>query len=588
MILVDIDGVTMTRPERDLLRDVSLTLSTGDRVGIVGINGTGKSTLLRILAGTEEPESGTVRRGNGVSIAVLDQTSVLPPGTVLEALGHGWEAEAILDRLGMGAKLEAQTSELSGGEARRVALAAVLMADADLLILDEPTNHLDIGAIRWLEARLAAHRGGLLIVAHDRHLLDQVVTRVVELDRGRAYIHEGGYDTYLEGRALREAMDAKAEQVRKSLAKRELAWLRRGAPARTSKSKAHISRARAVVDYEAPAAARDGELNLHIDVPRLGDKVIELTGIGHRHDEHWLFRGVDLLIGPRERLGIVGLNGSGKSTLLNILGGRLDPAEGTLERGPTVKLGYHDQVGARLDPEQRVREAVTDGKRDISWQDQRLMERFWFDDDAQWAPIRLLSGGEQRRLQLILVLTANPNVLLLDEPTNDLDLDTLRALEDFLEDWPGALILVSHDRAFLERTVDDVLVMDGQGRAGRYPGGYAAWESEQHLRGTSRRAESASDQVAKAASAVSTRAAASRPKDQAKRSSSTIGHELRQVDKTMAKLQRQVDELNQQLVEAGDDHQRLGQLGSELSTRQAELDATEERWLELSEELESR
>ncbi|MCP3992916.1 MAG: ABC-F family ATP-binding cassette domain-containing protein [Actinomycetia bacterium] len=588
MILVDIDGVTMTRPERDLLRDVSLTLSTGDRVGIVGINGTGKSTLLRILAGTEEPESGTVRRGNGVSIAVLDQTSVLPPGTVLEALGHGWEAEAILDRLGMGAKLEAQTSELSGGEARRVALAAVLMADADLLILDEPTNHLDIGAIRWLEARLAAHRGGLLIVAHDRHLLDQVVTRVVELDRGRAYIHEGGYDTYLEGRALREAMDAKAEQVRKSLAKRELAWLRRGAPARTSKSKAHIARARAVVDYEAPAAARDGELNLHIDVPRLGDKVIELTGIGHRHDEHWLFRGIDLLIGPRERLGIVGLNGSGKSTLLNILGGRLDPAEGTLERGPTVKLGYHDQVGARLDPEQRVREAVTDGKRDISWQDQRLMERFWFDDDAQWAPIRLLSGGEQRRLQLILVLTANPNVLLLDEPTNDLDLDTLRALEDFLEDWPGALILVSHDRAFLERTVDDVLVMDGQGRAGRYPGGYAAWESEQHLRGTSRRAESASDQVAKAASAVSTRAAASRPKDQAKRSSSTIGHELRQVDKAMAKLQHQVDELNQQLVEAGDDHQRLGQLGSALSTRQAELDATEERWLELSEELESR
>jgi ATP-binding cassette subfamily F protein uup len=599
VILVDVDGVTMTRPERDLLRDVSLTLSRGDRVGVVGINGTGKSTLLRILAGTEQPEAGTVRRGNGMSVAVLDQTATLPPGTVIEALGHGWEAEAILDRLGMGAKLDADTSELSGGEARRVALAAVLMADADLLVLDEPTNHLDIGAIRWLEARLATHRGGLLIVAHDRHLLDQVVTRVVELDRGQAHVHEGGYDAYLEGRARRQALEARAEQVRTSLAKRELAWLRRGAPARTSKSKARLTRARAVVEHRAPAAARDGELDLHTTVPRLGDKVIELVGVGHRHDEHWLFRHLDLLIGPRERLGIVGLNGSGKSTLLDVISGRLDPAEGTVEVGPTVQLGYHDQVGARLDPDQRVREAVTGGKRDISWQDQRLMERFWFDDDAQWAPIRLLSGGEQRRLQLILVLTTNPNVLLLDEPTNDLDLDTLRALEDFLEDWPGALIVVSHDRAFLERTVDDVVVMDGHGRAGRYPGGYAAWEAEQHLRGTTRRAESASAQAAR--SAAETGAAGKgqagpgpdpnpgpSPKAASKRSSSTIGHELRQVDKAMAKLQRQVDDLNRQLVEAGTDHRRLSELGAELSARQAELDETEERWLELSEELESR
>ena len=601
MILVDVDKVTVTRPERDLLREVSLTLSGGDRVGVVGINGTGKSTLLRIIAGVDEPEAGTVRRGNGVSIAVLDQAADLPPGTVREAVGGAWEGEAILDRLGMGAKLDADTGALSGGEARRVALAKVLLADADLMILDEPTNHLDLGAIRWLEERLAAHRGGLIVVAHDRHLLDQVVTRVVELDRGQAHIHEGGYDAYLEGRARREELEARAEQVRRSLAKRELAWLRRGAPARTSKSKAHIARAKAVVEHQAAAEARTSELDLHLDVPRLGDKVIDLHGVGHRYEERWLFRYLDLSLGPRERLGIVGLNGSGKSTLLDVISGRVEPLEGTIERGTTVQLGYHDQVGVDLDPEQRVREAVTGGKRDISWQDQRLMERFWFDDDAQWAPIRLLSGGERRRLQLILVLTAHPNVLLLDEPTNDLDLDTLRALEDFLDEWPGALVTVSHDRAFLERTVDDVIVLDGEGSAGRYPGGYAAWEDAQHLRGKRRRALSASSSgpapdptgpdrppsdsaLSEGAQSDSAPSVPARPR----RSSSTIGHELRQVEKSMARLERQVASLTDELAAVGDDHERLRQLGSDLSTRQGELAEAEERWLALSEELESR
>ena len=584
MILIDVDAVTMTRPERDLLRDVSLTVSTGDRIGLVGINGTGKSTLLRIIAGTETPEAGQIRRGKGVSVAVLDQDAALPPGTVRDVVGTAWEVEAILDKLGMSAKLDARTEALSGGESRRVALARTLVQDADLLILDEPTNHLDISAIHWLEERLAQHRGGMLLVSHDRHLLDRVTTKILELDRGKAYLHSGGYSGFLEGRAQREAQSAREEQTRRSLARKELAWLRRGAPARTSKNKAHIARATELVEHKAEAAARQGDLDLHVAVPRLGDKVVDLHGVGHRHDDRWLFRNLELLLGPRERLGIVGLNGSGKSTLLDVIARRLEPIEGSVEYGATVELGYHDQVGVELDPDQRLREAITGGKGEADWRDTKLMESFWFDEDVQWAPIRLLSGGERRRLQLVMVLAKHPNVLLLDEPTNDLDLDTLRALEDFLETWPGTLIAVSHDRAFLERTVDDVLVLDGQGRASRFPGGYAAWEDQQNVRSSRHRADSATGLQSE-----TKRKRKPRPQSAgAGRSVSTIRHELKSAEKQVAKLERRRAQLNLQLVEAGDDHEELRSLGAELETVLGELALAEERWLELSEELENR
>src|SRR5690606_6097898 len=271
---------------------------------------------------------------------------------------------------------------------------------------------------------------------------------------------------------------ARAETTRRNLARRELAWLRRGAPARTSKPKARVREATAVVEGRAKAAARPGELPLHAATPRLGDRVVELHGVGHGYGDRPLFTGVDLLLDNRERLGIVGANGTGKSTLLDIIAGRLSPDEGRVEVGTTARIGYYDQRGRDLDPTQRVRDAVTGGERDADWSDAALMEAFWFDDDAQWAPIGMLSGGERRRLQLLLTLAERPNVLLLDEPTNDLDLDTLRQLEDFLEEWPGALVVVSHDRAFLERTVTDVIVLDGEGFAGRRPGGYAADDEE--------------------------------------------------------------------------------------------------------------
>ena len=341
----------MTRPGRPLLDDVSVTVASGDRLGIVGINGTGKSTLLRILAGTVEPESGTVRRGRDTRVAVLDQHPHLGSGTVREAVGEGWEAESVLERLGMGSLLDTPVAELSGGQAKRTALARTLLAECDLLLLDEPTNHLDIDAIAWLEDRLAAFRGAIVLITHDRHVLDRVTNRVLELERGTSYLHDGGYQGYLEGKAEREERAAKAESVRKNLARRELAWLRRGAPARTSKAKARIRTATEITTVQQETTARDDDLDLHVDVPRLGDQVIDLEGVGHAFgDDAPLFERLDLSLHRRERLGLVGVNGSGKSTLLDIMAKRIEPTSGEVIWGSTVQLGYYDQLGRELDP----------------------------------------------------------------------------------------------------------------------------------------------------------------------------------------------------------------------------------------------
>jgi len=565
VILVDVERVSASRPGRPLFEDLSVTLATGDRLGVVGLNGTGKSTLLRVLAGTAEPESGAVRRGRDVRIGLLEQRPQLPPGPVRAAVGEGWEAAAVLDHLGMGGLHDTDVATLSGGQAKRVALARLLVTESDLLILDEPTNHLDLDAIAWLEERLARHRGGLVLVTHDRHVLDRVTTRVLELDRGRGYVHEGGYAAYLEGRATREEQAAATEATRRNLARKELAWLRRGAPARTRKPKARIAAATAVVEGRAQAAARPGQLDLHFGTPRLGDKVVELHGVGHRFDTAPpLFHGLDLALDPDERLGVVGPNGSGKSTLLDVVAGLVAPAEGRVETGPTVRLGYYDQLGADLDPGARVRDVVSDGL---------LLERFWFDRDAQWAPIGTLSGGERRRLQLLLVLAQRPNVLLLDEPTNDVDLDTLRALEDFLEDWPGALMVVSHDRAFLERTVDGALVLDGAGGVSRALGGYAAWEQARHLRAPRRDTRPAAPERGRA-----------RPKQ---RSTSTLTRLLANAEREVAGLTTRRDELSAALAAAATDHEALARVSTELAEVQGRLDQAEEAWLALAEEAEA-
>ncbi len=607
---MDLERVAARRPDRPLFEDLSLTLKTGDRLGVVGRNGTGKSTLLRALAGVESPEEGTVRRGRNVRVGFLAQRPLLPAGDVRSAVGQHWEAAVILERLGMGGLVDADVATLSGGQAKRVALARVLVDEVDLLVLDEPTNHLDIDAIAWLEDRLARFRGGLVVVTHDRHVLDRISTRILELDRGRGYLHDGGYSAYLTAVAERAEREASSESVRRNLARAELAWLRRGAPARTRKPKARIAAATAIVEGRSPAPDRPGDLDLADPAqwgatPRLGDKVVQLHGLGHHFGAGApLFEGLELDLGPGERLGLVGANGSGKSTLLDIIAGRLDPSAGRVETGPTVRLGYYDQTGRDLDPAQRVREAVAGRQGQPSWDQVRLMERFWFDADAQWAPVGTLSGGEQRRLQLLLVLAGLPNVLLLDEPSNDLDLDTLRALEDHLDNWPGTVVVVSHDRAFLERTVEDVLVLDGQGRAALAPGGYAGYAAARPSAGPRGTAPSIgasppvpsplpapdwrADRPARspaATPAIATPPASAPAATTRVRSASTVNRLLGRAEREMAEAEADRNRLTAKLSADATDPRSLTQFSHALAEAEARLTQAEERWLALSEEL---
>ena len=589
MILIDASGLAASRPNRPLFADLSLTLSDGDRVGVVGINGCGKSTLLRILAREISPEAGEVRWGRGVRVGFLAQQPVLPAGTVRDAVGGGWEGEAMLDRLGMAALADVATNELSGGQAKRVALARLLVGEHEVLILDEPTNHLDLDAIRFLEDWLAAFRGGLLLVTHDRHVLDRVTTKVLEIDRGAAFVHVpagrtagSGYAAYLAGRAEREEQAEVDEQVRRNLAARELAWLRRGAPARTAKPKARIATATALVNTRAQSAARTGDLALSMGTQRLGSKGVEVRAVAFS----WpavppevgsaVLTGVSVAFEPGDRVGIVGPNGVGKSTLLDLVAGRLLPTAGEVERGATVKIGYYDQLSRGLDLTKRVRELVAGDKGEPSLADVGLMRRFWFDGDAQFAPISTLSGGERRRLQLLLTLVEQPNVLLLDEPTNDLDLDTLRALEDFLDDWPGIVIAVSHDRSVLDRVTEELLALDGRGGADWVRGGVATWlaahQQVSTAKPTTAKPTTAKPTTAKPTSLKSTTAAAS---------PSTTRRRLGEAERALALASKRRDVL---IGELGDalDHRELAALGDRLATAQAAVDAAEESWLELA------
>ena len=578
-VLVDLERVSARTPDRVLFDELSMTISDGDRIGIVGINGTGKSTLLRIIAGVASPDAGEVRRGRNTRIAYLDQEAELPPGQVALVVGEGWEAKAVLERLGMGHAAGSDVADLSGGQAKRVALAKALAQPSELLVLDEPTNHLDLSGVAWLENYLASFRGGLVIVSHDRHLLDRVTTRMVELDRGSRFIHDGGYTSYLDARTEREERAVVADAVRRNLARHELTWLKRGAPARTRKPQARIKQALQLLSEQPEAAARSSELGLAIGTPRLGDKVIEAKGVTFSYDraDAPTVESIDLLLDPDERLGIVGPNGVGKSTLLDLLVGRKQPDAGEIEIGSTVVIGYWDQLGVDLDPLARVQDLVAGPNRTPgSLQDVALMDRFWFTGDLPFAPVGTLSGGERRRLQLLLVLASRPNVLFLDEPTNNLDLDTIRILEQFLDDWPGALVVVSHDRTFLERTTDRLVSLDDAGKLEPVTGGLGTWIDQLVRRGSTGRSPTSESSPAKRQSEA-TRG----------RSASTIYKELRDTEKELSRLEKRRDELEQHM-HGSTDHFELARIGAELSEVHAALSAGEHRWLELSEEQDRR
>ena len=600
MILIDAQGLKASRPNRPLFDNISLTLSDGDRIGVVGLNGCGKSTLLRILSGDYAPDSGVVRYGRGARIGILAQQPALPSGSVRDAVSADWRGEAMLDRLGMSGLIDAQTNELSGGQQKRVALAKLLVSEWDALILDEPTNHLDLDAIAYLEEWLANFRGGLILVTHDRHVLDRVTTKVLEIDRGKAYLHMpaqrsdgSGYAAYLAARIEREEQAVTAEQKRKNLARTELAWLRRGAPARTTKPKARIAAATELVNRRPEAAARSGEIGLSLGNQRLGSKGVELHGVafswptarpnaGANGDAGALvLNAFDHELEPGDRLGIVGPNGAGKSTLLDLISGRLKPTHGHLDIGSTVKIGYYDQLGRELNVNQRVREAVAGDKGQPSIEDNQLMRQFWFDGDTQHAPISTLSGGERRRLQLLLTLIEQPNVLLLDEPTNDLDLDTLRALEDYLDEWPGIVVVVSHDRVFLDRTVVDVLALDGVGGAAVVRGGVAGWLKQRKSAPTE---QMSGTQRGKLISTPDVAAAELKQKSKSTKSPSTLRRLLAQSETTLAKATAELEKLTAQMSAAGSDHVKLTKISEELAKAQAKVNSAEETWLALAAE----
>ena len=609
MILIDAQGLKASRPNRPLFDDISLTLSDGDRIGVVGLNGCGKSTLLRILSGDYSPDSGVVRYGRGARIGILAQQPDLPKGTVRNAVGEDWRGEAMLDRLGMTGLIDAQTNELSGGQQKRVALAALLVSEWDALILDEPTNHLDLDAIAYLEEWLANYRGGLILVTHDRHVLDRVTTKVLEIDRGHAYLHMpanrnagSGYAAYLAARIEREEQAATAEQKRKNLARTELAWLRRGAPARTTKPKARIAAATELVNRRPEAAARAGEIGLSLGNQRLGSKGVELHGVGFSWPgakpgtaaktdsgadaSALVLNPFDHELEPGDRLGIVGPNGAGKSTLLDLISGRLKPTHGHLDVGSTVKIGYYDQLGRELNVNQRVREAVAGDKGQPSIEDNQLMRQFWFDGDTQYAPISTLSGGERRRLQLLLTLIEQPNVLLLDEPTNDLDLDTLRALEDYLDEWPGIVVVVSHDRIFLDRTVIDVLALDGVGGAAVVRGGVAGWLKQRNSAPTE---QMTGAQRGKLISTPTVAAAelSQKPKStKSSKSPSTLRRLVTQAETALTKATAELEKVTLQMRTAGNDHLKLAKISEDLAKAQAKVNSAEETWLTLVAEAE--
>jgi ATP-binding cassette subfamily F protein uup len=593
VILIDAQSLSASRPNRPLFADVSLTVSDGDRIGVVGLNGCGKSTLLRILSGDYSPDSGQVHKARNARIGILAQQPVLPAGTVRDAVGEEWRGEAMLDRLGMSGMLDSSTQELSGGQQKRVALAMLLVQEWDALILDEPTNHLDLDAIAYLEEWLANYRGGLILVTHDRHVLDRVTNKVLEIDRGKAYMHVpmgktagSGYAAYLAARIEREERAANAEQIRKNLARTELAWLRRGAPARTTKPKARMDAAKELISRKAEGPARSGELGLSLGSQRLGSKGVELLGVSFTWPAnekslapHTVLLPLDHQLEPGDRLGIVGPNGAGKSTLLDLISSRLTPNSGHIDIGSTVKIGYYDQLGRDLVVTQTVREAVAGDKVTPSVEDSNLMRRFWFDGDSQFAPISTLSGGERRRLQLLLTLIEQPNVLLLDEPTNDLDLDTLRALEEYLDDWPGIVVVVSHDRVFLDRTVNEVLALDGNGNAEIVRGGVAGW--------LAMRANKPKSQNAPQLRSTTT-APSAKPKTKPAKSASTLIRLVAQAEKSLAQANEKQSKLLAELALAKGDHAALAKVGEELAAAQAVVATAEENWIALAAEAEAQ
>ena len=480
MNIINIEHISKIYGEKTIYEDASFGIQQGDKIGIVGINGTGKSTLLRMIAGEETPDEGQIIRQNGLKIAYIPQNPVFPEGADIrsyalsERNGEDWQVESNLTELGI-TDLDQEIAHLSGGQKRRVVLAKTLAGDFDVLLLDEPTNHLDGEMITWLEEYLRGYRGTILMVTHDRYFLDRVTNRILEISRGKMYGYDADYSGFLELKAAREEMELASERKRQSILRMELEWAKRGCRARSTKQRARLERLEALKNGKAPA--QDQTVELGSVETRMGKKTIELHHVSKRYGDKKILEDYSYIVLKNQRLGIIGPNGCGKSTVMKLIAGLEEPDSGKIEIGETVRIGYFAQEEQHMDDGQRVIDYVKDIAEYITTTDGKisassLLERFLFTPDMQYAPIGKLSGGEKRRLYLLGVLAENANVLLLDEPGNNLDIPTLTILEDYLNSFSGIVIAVSHDRYFLDNIADRILELDGEGHVTQYEGGY--------------------------------------------------------------------------------------------------------------------
>ena len=619
MHILNVENISLNFGDKPLFQAVSFGIDSEDKIGLIGSNGSGKSTLAAIIAGVQQPDIGSVVLAGDTTIHHLPQNPDFEPsGTILQEVFHGsapalralykhhalaaqlesepgntkladelahlnikldsmgaWELEssarAILTRLGV-TEFSRRTGSLSGGELKRVALARALITPCDLLVLDEPTNHLDSEAILWLEDFLRKRVGALLLITHDRWVLSRVANRIMEVDRGEFLSCAGGYQKYLELKADRAEQNQAAARKHRAALKRELTWMLQGAQGRATKEKSRKQ------DFEElkqqTFAGEKGKVELNIPAQRLGKKVIELENISKSHDELRLIHDFSYTLLPRDRIGIVGPNGSGKSTLLDIIAGLTAPDSGKVDRGETVKIGYYRQQAGELDDNLRViqyAEGIRLSVKTVSGETitaGKMLERFLFSGSDQWTYVRDLSGGERRRLYLLGILMEEPNILLLDEPTNDLDIETLTVLEDYLEDFPGAVLAVSHDRWFLDKSTNHLLMLDGKGKVTLFTGSFSDYLAEQTNPAKEKAAEKAKD---------------SRPKREKVKLSYKEQKEYEDLEGEVDTLQGKLSRLQGELNLASDDYLRLNELHKQTQELEEQLEQKMERWLELME-----
>ena len=582
-MLLQAEHFSINFGSRQLLTDVNFYLNEGDKVGIIGINGTGKSTFLKVLAGAIEADEGRIVRNPNAQISYLSQNPVMEDNaTILEQIFlhfpkefrelNEYEAKSMLTKLGF-TDFSQKVGTLSGGQRKRVALVAALVHPADILILDEPTNHLDSEMVAWLEDWLRAFRGGLIMVTHDRYFLERVVNHITELSRGKIYHYEANYSKDLELKEQRAEMAEASERKRQSILRVEREWIMRGCKARTTKSKDRIERYHDLLNQDAPET--DDTVQLSAASSRLGRKIIELHNVSKGFDGKTIIENFSYNLLRNDRIGIVGRNGAGKSTLLHMVAGSLQPDSGAVETGTTVKIGHFSQEGRELNLSQRVYDIIHEIAREVRTEEgtfsaKQMMERFLFPSDLQSVPIGKLSGGERRRLYLLSVLMDAPNVLLLDEPTNDLDVMTLSILEDYLQSFSGPILTVSHDRFFLDKLADTIFEVKGDGQVEQFTGNWSDWSRKRKQEETPVKQEKI-------------KATQERPKEKKLKFSYKEEREFSTIEEDIADLEEQIEENQNLQADAGSDYVRLQELQNQLAELENQLAYKEERWMYLTE-----